>query len=457
MAMTSHKDNIQRTQSAAALVHGAILQRKCACGGSSGLTWSCSSCETKKMVGQSLQTKLRVNEPGDGYEQEAERVADRVVLMPASEESENSSTRLTTPLVQRRTTTETRTTGLGEAPLIVHDVLYSPGQPLDTATRAFFEPRFGHNFENVRVHFDAKATESAHAVNALAYTVGQDVVFGPGKYAPQAASGQRLLAHELSHVMQQNGSGPSKILRRTPGSASEPEEASSLATGIAGTHKIVISGEPFDLAVMTPRQSPEDPSAKYRKAAEEYLGSYPNLGGGLWAFIVKPAEGTYCSIGGNCLGWAYGTFDDNDPTTHVWELVPQYLESVDQSVRGKQTPLEIYFKQAQHEKIPVHAIWDYFMTIQFHAVPTDSEGEAHLALYGRGFAGTMDGPSHIAFRTAGEELWVSKPSPSRFPIVHELASQMSGGQMGNVVRLYKRESGPPDHVVLRPKLPRPQP
>lgn len=88
-------------------------------------------------------------------------------------------------------------------PSIVHDVLRSPGQPLDPATRAFFEPHFGHDFSQVRVHTDAKAGESAHAVNALAYTVGRDVVFGEGRYSPNSQIGQRLLAHELTHVAQQ--------------------------------------------------------------------------------------------------------------------------------------------------------------------------------------------------------------------------------------------------------------
>src|SRR5207302_6062309 len=85
------------------------------------------------------------------------------------------------------------------APPIVHDVLSSPGQPLDAGTRAFMEPRFGHDFGQVRVHTDARAAESARAVNALAYTVGQDVVFGAAQYAPETAAGRRLLAHELTH------------------------------------------------------------------------------------------------------------------------------------------------------------------------------------------------------------------------------------------------------------------
>ena len=92
-----------------------------------------------------------------------------------------------------------------DVPPIVHDVLQSPGQPLDAATRAFMEPRFGHDFSGVRVHTGGQAAESAGSVNALAYTVGQDVVFASGQYAPATSTGQRLLAHELTHVVQQRG------------------------------------------------------------------------------------------------------------------------------------------------------------------------------------------------------------------------------------------------------------
>lgn len=88
-------------------------------------------------------------------------------------------------------------------PPVVHEVLDSPGQPLDAGTRSFMEPRFGYDFSQVRVHTDEKAAESAQAVNALAYTVGRDVVFGEGEYKPTTTDGRRLLAHELTHVMQQ--------------------------------------------------------------------------------------------------------------------------------------------------------------------------------------------------------------------------------------------------------------
>src|SRR5437588_6099007 len=92
-------------------------------------------------------------------------------------------------------------------PPTVHDVLNSSGQSLDESTRAFMEPRFGHDFSQVRVHTDERAVESAQAVNALAYTVGSDIVFNQGQYAPDAQSGKHLLAHELTHVVQQ-GSRP---------------------------------------------------------------------------------------------------------------------------------------------------------------------------------------------------------------------------------------------------------
>lgn len=91
-------------------------------------------------------------------------------------------------------------------PPIVHDVLHSSGQRLDRATRSFMESRFGHDFSGVRVHTDDRAAASARSVNALAYTVGRDVVFGAGQYAPATMAGKRLLAHELTHVVQQ-GSG----------------------------------------------------------------------------------------------------------------------------------------------------------------------------------------------------------------------------------------------------------
>lgn len=89
------------------------------------------------------------------------------------------------------------------APPIVQEVLRSPGQPLARDPRALMESRFGHDFSQVRVHTDARSARSAQAVEALAFTSGDDIVFAPGQYAPNTATGKHLLAHELVHVMQQ--------------------------------------------------------------------------------------------------------------------------------------------------------------------------------------------------------------------------------------------------------------
>lgn len=107
---------------------------------------------------------------------------------------------------------------------MVQDVLRSPGQPLDTSTRAFMELRLGHDFSQVRVHTDRRAAESAESVNAQAYTVGRDVVFGARQYAPGTSEGQRILAHELTHVAQQSGASYGAQGRLNVGAANDHSE-----------------------------------------------------------------------------------------------------------------------------------------------------------------------------------------------------------------------------------------
>jgi hypothetical protein len=119
---------------------------------------------------------------------------------------------------------------VGSVPTIVADVLGTAGQPLDVGTRRSMESQLGHDFSHVRVHADAHAAESARAVDARAYTVGSDVVFGGEGYAPHSAFGRRLLAHELTHVIQQSGVG---LGVQAPASAHE-REAERVAEAVAG-------------------------------------------------------------------------------------------------------------------------------------------------------------------------------------------------------------------------------
>ena len=110
---------------------------------------------------------------------------------------------------------------------MVNSVLAKPGQPLDATTREFFSARFGHDFGKVRVHADAEAAESARSVNALAYTVGRDVVFGAGQFAPGTRVGRQLLAHELTHVVQQGEDGGSVQRASDDDPVQEPDDDST--------------------------------------------------------------------------------------------------------------------------------------------------------------------------------------------------------------------------------------
>lgn len=124
-------------------------------------------------------------------------------------------------------------------PPIVHDVLSSPGQSLDAGTRSFMESRFGHDFSGVRVHTGERAFESARSVNALAYTVGRDVVFGMGQYMPNTTVGRRLLAHELTHVVQQAETVNTDIkMDSAPSQAAYEREAEHSAVSIISEYNV---------------------------------------------------------------------------------------------------------------------------------------------------------------------------------------------------------------------------
>jgi hypothetical protein len=232
--MRSQAQEKADSQAARALAHPVLLQRKCSCGGAGGVTVECAGCGRKRLPMQ---------------REHAHR------------------------------------TEIGDASSAVHGVLNSPGEPLDAATRAFMESRLGHNFSRipvdrgrpqgsglavgpegdryereadanasrldgappqaagradfgaVRVHADSRAAASARAVGARAYTVGSHIVFGAGRYAPRTGEGRSLLAHELTHVLQQTGGGASATLQRQPdkGGKDKPEEKT--AATFAGCDK----------------------------------------------------------------------------------------------------------------------------------------------------------------------------------------------------------------------------
>jgi hypothetical protein len=191
-----------------------------------------------------IQRKLAIGPTDDPREHEADRVADEVMRMPdpamfigaappqisrkcaaCNEEGEDTEKRQMKPATASQPQT-------GEAPGIVHEVVRSHGQPLDAASRDYFEPRFGHDFSGVRVHTDDRAAESAVSIGASAYTAGSNIAFAAGRYDPATSSGRRLLAHELAHVVQQSGREGirSSSLQRQPSPSTEAPAQGSQAT-----------------------------------------------------------------------------------------------------------------------------------------------------------------------------------------------------------------------------------
>jgi hypothetical protein len=143
---------------------------------------------------------VAVSEPGDRQERDAARMADRILTGQG-------------PLVQREVVA-----GSPSAPSVPVNIGLTGGAPLGAATRGFMEAQFGHRFDDVRVHTDARAGQAARSFRARAFTIGRHIAFEPGRYAPHSAQGRRLLAHELAHVVQQRGApsdGVTRVQRST--------------------------------------------------------------------------------------------------------------------------------------------------------------------------------------------------------------------------------------------------
>ena len=197
-----------------------------------------------------VQPKLSIGASGDKYEQEADRVADRIMRTPAAGETpppvsscgpgsglirrkcvscdaEYSQKEQRHPLdekrrcpkcrVQAKARSNSNPGGAGEVTVDFArgvQALRGGGRPLPESTRAFFESRFGHDFSRVRIHADARAAVLAKDINAKAFTSGNDVVFGAGAYQPHSHAGRHLLAHEMTHTLQQRGVNR---IQRAPG------------------------------------------------------------------------------------------------------------------------------------------------------------------------------------------------------------------------------------------------
>jgi hypothetical protein len=305
------------------------LKSSCACGG------GCPRCE--KAV--HAQAKLSISQPGDAYEQEADRMADTVMRTPepviqrscAACSAGGSCPKCGTEeekKVQRKVDSNA---GAFDS-TVPDDFLNSlgAGQSLDHPTRTFMESSFGADFSAVRVHTGAAAAETAHSVNALAYTVGRNIVFGSGQFDPQSNSGRRLLAHELTHTIQQGAVGAgresgaassSNTLQREPA-----DEASSSGPSIyddevmpepSDSENYVVGNSLDMVSVENPYEEESSGAAELPKPPE--VGK-KKMGGPLGP--VKEGSGEErAPLNPECKEWiklkrttyAYDTREDADP------------------------------------------------------------------------------------------------------------------------------------------------
>ena len=196
----------------------AMLQRK----------YSCNETPKDELEERRIQPKLAIGLPNDSFEQEADRVADQVLRItdrpsgdqPVAVSSLEDSTAQRKcaaceeeekkKKLQTKRASPVNASGELNAGVAMRTAERT-GMPLPTEVRSYFEPRFGRDFSKVRVHTDTEAAHSVEAIDALAFTHGQDMVFGPGQFDPASTRGRRLIAHELTHVVQQSGQ-----LNRTP-------------------------------------------------------------------------------------------------------------------------------------------------------------------------------------------------------------------------------------------------
>ncbi|MDN0075092.1 DUF4157 domain-containing protein [Crenobacter sp. SG2303] len=239
---------------------GWLLQRKCACGSpTSSLSGECEQCKSKQRV----QAKLTIGASNDPLEQEAARIADQVLAAPAHAAVSGAA-----PHIQRFAGPASGQAEL--APPSVDRVLASPGRPLETALRQNMEQRFGYDFSHVRVHTDTRAAKSAQALNALAYTVGRNVVFGAGRFSPDTEAGDGLLAHELTHVVQQRQGRATGLQRRPPWiNDSDPLEREADEAGLR--RRGTLSYREAMESIIPPRERP--PAANLPDARTRVLGA----------------------------------------------------------------------------------------------------------------------------------------------------------------------------------------
>jgi hypothetical protein len=308
-----------------------------------------------------IQAKLIVGQVNDPLEHEADRVADQVMRMPAPEiEPAAALPQISRKCAACETEEEEQLQKKEARTSEATFVLRSPGQPLDATTRAYFEPRFGQDFSNVRVHTGGTAEQSARGLNAQAYTVGHNIVFGAGRFAPGTHEGQQLLAHELTHVVQQTAA-----YRRNVGPGRDKLGLSPIPTPHV-QRKLLVTGKPVDVRALldlleagTGDTFNHDPRTK-EVSITSRRATPPSavLAGRLEEIIDDPANDAELNLGRK-PGVSFGAFPASDGPL-IQEIVIEDFSSLEAKAPGSGVALlsheiaENYFAHTQRAVAESH-------------------------------------------------------------------------------------------------------
>jgi Domain of unknown function (DUF4157) len=335
-------------------------------------------------VAGAIQTKLSINKPGDEYEQEADYVSEQVMRMPDPHAHRKTTGHAPigrsglngvagSGLIQRsdsgrpldedervedeRVQAEAQP---GATPTVSAETasgiqsLRGRGQSLPERTRSFFEPRFGFDLRNVKIHDDSEAARLADNVRARAFTIGRDVVFGRGEYRPDTADGMRLMAHELTHVVQQ--SGTSRGVSRAP--------RGSVAETISRMPRETISRACHEPGL------PPNAQVGDKWYSHDFVGPIPTD-----SVRAVPANAGYAvpsssDASYNCMGWAVSEFGTpktwqqgvNRDASHPW---PE-----EELLAGKGCQKITSSATADHKV----RLYEYKNQDQFHIVRQECDG-----------------------------------------------------------------------------------
>ena len=351
---------------------------------------ACAECRREKKLG--IQTKLRVSQPGDRYEREADQMADRVLRMPdgparslaplpgmgparelpvarqadAMEQDEDDEQISADTLLSRKADAGAGADASASAgPQL--EAMRGGGHPLDPGLRSFFEPRFGYDFGQVRVHTGARAAQSARTLHARAYTLGRNIAFAAGQYRPHDPSGRALIAHELAHVIQQRA------------------ETGTLMRACDCT---TIPGATTPTAANKAKLRPH----------------FPRLVDDDWC-VIGPATDTY-----NCIAWSVG-----DTSQWIWNQVDGYGDN-DGTVSISD--------------------FDAFYQAAEGLIPSDHpSSNTRVALFAKGTDPTHAARMNPASASCGAVPFTSKLG-KYLRVSHDLYQLEGGPTYGDVVRYY---------------------